>query len=208
MIYISIDIETTGTNVEKHQILEIALVIENTDAEILLPIKDLPKFHCIVESSDGQYHGEAFPINLNKRIFEILSKTSESNPDNIPIYKDYEIAKKIKEFLIQNGYRTSSEKSEQVTFHAAGKNFATFDKLFLERLPSWNKYLQITRRVLDPGILLVNWKEDLGLPNLETCKKRVGLKDKISHIALEDAYDVITILRIVSDNYKINKNLI
>lgn len=190
MKYASIDIETTGTNPEIHQILEIGIVLEDTTKDI--PVDQLPKFHCLVESSTGQYTGEAFPINLNKRIFEYLAKPKESP---ITIYKDFEVPAKISEFLLANSFGTVSEKSTQIKFHAAGKCFATFDKLFLEKLPSWKKFLQITRRVIDPAILFTNWAEDDGLPNLDICKERAGIVGEVTHVATEDAIDVIELLR-------------
>jgi oligoribonuclease len=78
---------------------------------------------------------------------------------------------------------------------AAGKNFSTFDKLFLEKLPRWKQVIKIRSRVIDPGILFVDWKNDDAPPGLSTCKERAGLDKNVSHDALEDAWDVINLLR-------------
>jgi len=189
MKYVSIDIETTGIIPEFHQVIEFAAVIEDTLNP--LPLEKLPKFHDVIRNSENLYSGEAFAIFLNQRIFEILAGKDNS----VEIIREKDLAYLFNLFLKKNGFE-ESPRSSQITFHAAGKCFGTFDKLFLERLPNWRKYLQITRRVIDPAILYVDWEKDEGLPNLETCKSRAGLIDtSISHVADEDALDVIKVLR-------------
>jgi hypothetical protein len=82
-----------------------------------------------------------------------------------------------------------------VTITVAGKNFASFDKLFLERLPRWKQAIRIKQRILDPAILYVDWKTDSDVPNLLKCKERAGINGTVTHNALEDAWDVIEVLR-------------
>jgi oligoribonuclease len=86
-------------------------------------------------------------------------------------------------------------KTKPITFSAAGKNFATFDKKFLEKLPRWQQCFKIRQRVIDPAILYVDWQNDETLPDLSTCKVRAYLPSIITHNALEDAWDVIQVLR-------------
>jgi hypothetical protein len=50
-------------------------------------------------------------------------------------------------------------------------------------------------RILDPAILFVDWQEDRALPGLDDCKKRAGVSGKVTHNALEDAIDVVAVLR-------------
>ena len=88
-----------------------------------------------------------------------------------------------------------SSRMKPVTITCAGKNFSTFDKLFLERLPRWKQAIRIKQRVLDPAILFVDWKQDTEVPNLNKCKERAGIKGLVTHNALEDAWDVIEVLR-------------
>lgn len=82
-----------------------------------------------------------------------------------------------------------------LSFTAAGKNFSTFDKRFLEEIPNWKTYMKTRQRVIDPAILYVDWKNDEVLPDLGTCKERAGLPKHISHNALEDAWDTLQVLR-------------
>jgi hypothetical protein len=77
----------------------------------------------------------------------------------------------------------------------AGKNFGTFDKLFLEKLPRWKQLIRTRSRLIDPSVLFVDWKNDNDLPSLNTCKERAGVSGAVSHNALEDAWDVIQVMR-------------
>ena len=79
--------------------------------------------------------------------------------------------------------------------NCAGKNFAGFDKKFLEKLPRWKQVFSIRSRVLDPGILYVNWINDESVPSLDECKKRAGIDGVVTHNAVEDAMDVVMLLR-------------
>ena len=88
-----------------------------------------------------------------------------------------------------------SSKLKPTHIIAAGKNFATFDKKFLEKLPRWQQCLRIKQRVIDPAILYVDWKNDNDLPNLSLCKERAGLSNIVTHNALEDAWDTLEVLR-------------
>jgi hypothetical protein len=94
-----------------------------------------------------------------------------------------------------NGIPIIDGKSKPITLNVAGKNFGTFDKLFLQELPWWQKLIRTRQRVLDPAILMVDWNNDKSLPNLTTCKERAGIEGVVTHDALEDAWDVIEVLR-------------
>ena len=84
---------------------------------------------------------------------------------------------------------------QTTTITAAGKNFGTFDKLFLEQIPEWNQYVKFISRIIDPSILFVDWKTDNQLPSLTECKERANVPGVVTHNALEDAWDVIQTLR-------------
>jgi hypothetical protein len=79
--------------------------------------------------------------------------------------------------------------------NVAGKNFGTFDKVFLERLPRWKQLIKMRSRILDPAILFVDWKSDDALPGLTLCKERSNVEGEVTHNALEDAIDVVAVLR-------------
>jgi len=80
-------------------------------------------------------------------------------------------------------------------FNAAGKNFGSFDQKFLERLPRWKQIFRIRNRILDPAILYVDWENDDSLPGLSKCKERGGFNPHVTHNAVDDAMDVVALLR-------------
>jgi hypothetical protein len=43
--------------------------------------------------------------------------------------------------------------------------------------------------------MVVDWNNDDSVPNLKTCKERCDISGEVTHDALEDAWDVIQILR-------------
>ena len=53
----------------------------------------------------------------------------------------------------------------------------------------------VRSRVLDPAILCVDWDNDDSLPSLDECKTRMNIEGVVTHNALEDAIDVINVLR-------------
>lgn len=187
MLYLSIDVETTGIDPEKDQILEIGVIIEDTKTK--LDFNRIPKFKCIVEHDS--YHGSAYAINMNQRIFDILAK--------IPKQKEAALAYRVSHNILKvNDVHLAFERflnqyGVPYSFTAAGKNYAGFDSLFLKNIPGWPKAHQ---RVIDPGPIFIDWTKDFIPPNLSTCKERAGLKDiEITHDALYDAWDVIKVLR-------------
>ena len=197
MKYVSIDIETTGLNPETCQVLSIGAVIEDTDN--IMPVKDLPTFHGVMLSRE--ISGDPYALNMNKDLIESMVYWQTGKDDErydlkrltgLEFYEKDEIVKAFYNFLLENGFEPSGE---VIHLTVAGKNFGTFDLKFLEKLPRWKQYIRVRQRILDPSILYVDWKEDSSLPGLGTCKKRANLPEEVAHDAVEDAIDVILLLR-------------
>jgi hypothetical protein len=212
MIYVSIDVETSGLDHEKHKVLSIGAIIEDTENK--LPYEECPKFNAIV--LQNEITGSPRAITMNKEIISMIGDYLEGDDEarqNLQTHSDYSFYEKedvIKEFylwLYKNGlgqqmlfYSGHSgikidSTTKPITLNVAGKNFGTFDKLFLQELPWWQKLIRTRQRVLDPAILMVDWKSDKSLPNLTQCKERAGVSGIVTHNALEDAWDVIEVLR-------------
>lgn len=219
MKYVSVDIETSGLDPVLNNILSIGAIIEDTEKK--LPFEECPKFNAII--IQREIHGSPRAITMNKDIISMISEYLEGDDEtkqNLHTHSDYLFLEKdevVKEFycwLDANGYYQGIENSggyiqvkdgvprpminngtKPITINVAGKNFGTFDKLFLQQLPWWQKLIKTRQRVLDPAILFVDWKNDETLPSLTTCKERAGVKGIVTHNALEDAWDVIEVLR-------------
>ena len=219
MIYVSIDIETSGLEPLNNSVLSFGAIIEDTTNK--LPYEKLPKFNAIV--LQNQLTGSPRAISMNKEIISLIGEYKEGNEEdraNLEHHSDYvfleenELAQKFYDFLFLNGiYPNSSFLNNHVrnvngtmipafnnhtpslTINVAGKNFGTFDKLFLEELPWWKKLIKIRQRIIDPSVLYCKWDEDNAIPSLKKCKERAGIDGEVAHTALEDAWDVVQMLR-------------
>lgn len=180
MKYASIDIETTGLDSEFCQILSVGVVIEDTKNK--LPFEEIPKFHAIILRKRIQ--GEPFALNMNKDIIEIINSNKEVA--NIILIKEDELVDHLISFFRMNGLEGK--------ISVAGKNYTGFDKKFLEKIEGWDR-LNIHRRVIDPAPLYMDWGNDEELPDLNLCKFRAGISGEVTHDAIEDAWDVIQVLR-------------
>ena len=221
MRYISIDIETTGLDPENCQILSIGAVIEDTHLPI--PFEDLPKFHAVIKRENVS--GSIFALNMNRDLIQAMKDHSEARTEDekklveesfgAKFYHEEEVVEALYHFCYRNGlvdldpnwltrqvkvigdiaYPILASNMNKTYLNCAGKNFAGFDKKFLEKLPRWKQVFSIRSRVLDPGILFVDWINDESVPSLDECKKRAGIDGVVTHNAVEDAMDVVMLLR-------------
>lgn len=220
MIYCSIDIETTGLESESFKILSVGAIIEDTTKK--LPFDELPKFNAIV--LQRTIVGSPFAITMNSEIIKLIDEYLRSDDKVREMIKKHTkyvfleedmVAKEFYWWLGENGlvdqYNDVSgghvmskdgklvpvitSNTKPVYINVAGKNFGTFDKLFLEKLPYWKKLIKFRHKILDPAILCVDWEKDDSLPSLLQCKERMEIPGDITHNALEDAWDVVQILR-------------
>lgn len=222
MIYVSIDIETTGLG-ENTQTLSIGLVVEDTSN--LIPFEELPKLEIAIIHE--RLEGEIFALNMNRDLIsDILSykiaRTPEAKAEIVErtgreyLYEE-DVTKRIFHFLYDNKaldggndlfdpnrmvevvngktYPALTSKMKPYYFNGAGKNFANFDNKFLERLPRWKQVLRARGRTIDPSILFVDWKNDDAIPGLSLCKERAKLDPHVTHNAIDDAMDIVKLLR-------------
>ena len=177
MPYVSIDIETTGLDPNWCQILEIGAVYDNWT----LPLQKLPTWHCYMPHDN--IVGSPFALAMNA---DILRKLANPPRDEV-FLRPEEAAQSLADWLKSLG-------EPQKTYVPAGKNFASFDRQFLKRLPDFERLVRLQHRTLDPAMLF--WQPgDERLPDSKTCYERAGLDGKVAHTALEDALAVVWLLR-------------
>lgn len=222
MKYLSIDIETTGLSPENHQILSIGVIVEDTTKK--LPFHEIPKFHCAIVREDITGGLFALNLNRNLiatindwNTSDEVGKKQIEEATNMIFCKEDEVVQHLFRFLYKHNVLDSSLyqfdinkmvevvdgvsypilKSNITKSHltVAGKNFGTFDKLFIEKLPRWQQVFKIRQRIIDPTILFTNWINDEALPNLTTCKERAKTGGEVTHDAIDDAWDVIQLMR-------------
>ena len=222
MKYISIDLETTGLEKDRYEILSFGAIIEDTENN--LPLSEIPKFHAAI--LHNEITGSPFALNMNKKIIEAIVQyqTAQDQDEKNDIvqmtgmffYHEDEVVEGFYRWLYDNGmveddpnfldrqivrlengkiYPAITSKTKPVTIKVAGKNFASFDKHFIERLPRWKQLIRIRQRIIDPAVIFTDWKNDDALPSLDKCKERAKIQGEVTHDALEDAWDVIELLR-------------
>ena len=220
MKYLSIDIETTGLDADFNQVLSIGAIVEDTENK--LPFDEIPKFHACILAD--QLTGSPFALNMNRDLIESMvqyqtAKDQDEKNDlvhmtGMQFLQRDNVVEEFYDFLFENGfvqfntdightvkvkkgktYPIMTSKMKPVSINVAGKNFGTFDKLFLERLPRWKQAIRIRQRIIDPSLLFTDWKNDDSMPSLDTCKVRAKLDGVVTHNAIEDAWDVIQLLR-------------
>lgn len=193
---VSIDIETLGLNPKTCDIIEFGAAIDDG----VTSIDELPQFHCFVlppsYEIDGEdlcfYRGEPFAMNMNSKIIEKIANRFKE-PNNCNFLNPSDVGEEFANWLLNNGF--TRNKDGKIKVMAAGKNFANFDMKFLCNLPTFYKHIYFHHRIHDPAQLYFNRQKDDDLPSLDTCLKRAGIDKKVSHNALEDALDVIRVLR-------------
>lgn len=202
MIYVSVDIETTGTDRQNDQILEFGAIIE--DSKKQLSFEEIPKFEAII--LHDRLSGNPYALNMNARLIEILAKIPPKsskayvdyvNKHNIinPGHLGYAFAKFLRHHL---NMREIYEEEDiiPVTVIASGKNFDSFDKQFLLNLSNFSKFVQFNRRSINVAEFFIDFQKDMQPPSLDECLRRAGFKnDIVNHKALDDAWDVIKVLR-------------
>lgn len=219
MKYISIDIETTGLEKDRYQILSIGAILEDTEKK--LAFEEIPKFHAAI--LHNEITGSPYALNMNKDIIEAIVNYQEAEDQDekndlvhmtgMQFYKEDQVVEGFFRWLcdndlvdykftdmmvkVENGksYPALTSKMKPVSLNVAGKNFASFDKHFLERLPRWQQVIRIRQRIIDPSVIFTNWNDDKTLPSLLECKQRAKIEGIVTHNALEDAWDVIQLLR-------------
>ena len=188
MKYVSIDIETTGLNPETCQILELAAVVD--DLRTQKPLDQLPKFQTLVRHPF--YQGEPYALAMHPAIFKKLAAAPPNldHPSGDGIIDVEGVMAKFFNFLTGPGGYNPGD-----TIVPAGKNFAAFDKNFIDKLPDRYR-IRFRHRTLDPGMLFIRLGEDLEPPDSKKCMERAGLAGEVAHTALEDALMVVKLLRI------------
>ena len=190
MKYVSIDIETTGLDPKFCDVIEIAAMVDDLTKPLKRPLESL-FFHTYVIPIDTArgprrgYRGEPYALSMHAETFRRIAKQEKPYTylpfDEIGVY-------------FANWCNQNELLDDSGRLQVAGKNFAMFDKGFLEALPDWGDEVTFRHRVIDPAMWFMR-PDDEEVPDLTECLKRAGLEGAVQHTALEDAYDVIRLVR-------------
>lgn len=191
MRYVSIDIETTGLNPETDQILEFGAVIDDT-MHPEVPVEELPTFRRVVHHR--RIKGTPRALAMNARLLSEMSEVGLYEASLGICCQTGYVVSYFEKFLLTHGYKKSP--SGPIEFVPAGKNFSGFDHRFLKAMtPAWDRTFRPSHRTLDPAILYFDPLKDEKPPSLSECLERAGLDSTVKHTAIEDARDVVRLLR-------------
>lgn len=179
MIYVAIDTETTGLG-EKCQLLELAMVLEDTSARPLPPVEELPHFVSFVAEDGGWW--EPFAMGMHAKSGLLAEWLAAKKGELLGSLSNVRVGDMAASWLVETA------KLGKGKLTPAGKNFAGFDARFLP--PQLSKLLH--HRALDPGSVFVDFGQDKlpGMNDLIDYEQKPG-----AHRALEDARDVVRVLR-------------
>lgn len=197
MRFVSIDLETTGGNPWTHEIIEFAAIVYDTRQPTTRT--DAPQFRVLMQPSFEQASPTALRMN------EALVRELQAPTFDTVILSADELADRFTEFLLQYGF--VRHEHGRIRVQAAGKNFDKFDRIFLERMPSFRRAISFYRAALDPGLLYWNPARDKQwIPNMTACKKRAGFTDTtVAHRALDDAWDVVRLIQYYVENWELRE---
>lgn len=188
MRYVSIDVETTGMSADTNQLLEVGLVIEDT--EKVGPVEELPWRRILIPYKEYQIN--TYCMRMHAKLFTELDEVCW---DRLRIEGAYRHAPKTYYSLVGSIEQTIKawlvKHLGDKKYVAAGKNFYGFDYKFLS---PWLKELKFHHRALDPCILYLE-SDDVVPPDLPTCCKRAGIPLQDHHTAVGDARTVIELIR-------------
>jgi oligoribonuclease (3'-5' exoribonuclease) len=169
--YVSIDVETTGLDVDKSHVLQLAAVYDDGSH-----VESLSTFNMVIRWP-VIHHGEEFALNLNKVLLERAFKKDR--------VVSIEQARKSFGFWLDSVQFSGR-------FTPAGKNIQGFDVPILENPVNEFSLRRFNRRSLDPGSMFA---EDFDhVPTLSEINKVTGRKP-VTHDALDDCMDVVYAIR-------------
>lgn len=169
--YLSIDIETTGTDLQRAHVLQLAAVYDTGAA-----LDELPTFNVVIKWDELHYINE-WALRNN---FWLLEHAWTNEEALAP-----ELARAIFDVWL-------SEIQPEGRFTAAGKNVVGFDTPILKNPVNQFEMRRFLHRALDPGSM---YTEDFDhVPTLGEINKLIG-RDAVAHDALGDAWDVVYAIR-------------
>ena len=188
MKYVSIDCETTGLKPDSNQLLEIGMVIEDTEDKI--DIAGLPHRRILLPSAEYQIN--TYCMNMHRELFAELDLVDRKRLEVERYYrhspKTYFAMPDAIEGLMTVWLNKHLGERKYVV---AGKNFYGFDNNFLKPHLS---HIKFHHRSLDPVTLYMKTTDEIP-PDLSLCCERAGIKLEAHHTAVGDAKTVIRLLR-------------
>lgn len=215
MKLLSIDTETTGLDPNISELLEIGIVVFDSEEKFTQTCDNSLR----IVLCKPQIEGNIFAINLNIDLLNeinvynkqfdsknglILEKTEELTTLYVSVDNKLNTSAYTFTGLGTPTYMDNVDKAANYIksfitsagvegkYNIAGKNFVGFDKEFISKYLAFKQVIvdNARHRVLDVGSMYVD-PTDKCLPNLSQCLERAGLPHEVPHTAVEDAILVV-----------------
>ena len=206
--YISLDLETTGLDVEKSQILQIGMVFDDGISDI----EDLPKLNIIVNNPNITY-SEPYAMAMNHHIFKKIFDHLQGKKTEVEVISNMrEVHEDVWRFIWRSIAKLEKIDPNVNKIQFCGKNVAQFDLHLLKNNILIDKTKNtisqygddeetykalIDHRTIDIGGVfepIFGFNAGLGKIN-----KLIGI-EPITHDALQDAIDVVKARRWANEN--------
>ena len=181
MKYVSLDIETSSLTPDPENVISLAMVID----DLVTPIDQLPRLHILFKQE--LQDTDDYAMAMNSKL--LYARASNAAMEKFP------------ELCLTHVVRDWSHASDLIhqflhgivgldRLPLAGKNVMGFDYQFLpQEVKRW-----FAHRSLDPGSMYA-LPTDKRPPDTSECCRRAGIDDTVTHNALDDALQVIALIR-------------
>lgn len=190
MKYVSIDLETTGLSPNTCQVLEIAAVYNDDNLHLALcPIFHRYIWHPVIK-------GEAYALHMNADLIKEIHDLKKAGAKTDVLVDLGALRYQFRDWLADHGYPKFMNEDSMTSVKnvvAAGKNFANFDKGFLEELDVLD-IVRFHHRVIDPA-MYYHRVTDAVPPDTKLCLERAGFDGEVKHRAVDDALAVCRLVR-------------
>jgi oligoribonuclease (3'-5' exoribonuclease) len=190
MKIVSIDLETSSLDPQRGQILEFAAVIDDTEKPEI-PVEELPYSQLIVVKRDYSIRGDPVAIAMNIDLIKMIGEIANVKSGKSAVYKwCYEdtLGTIFDYFMAENRF-------DYGPYVLTGKNVAMFDLKFLNEIENWKLQPRYPHhRIVEPGTFFAR-ADDKVPPDMKTCLERAGIEKSVTHRALDDARDVVRLIR-------------
>jgi DNA polymerase III epsilon subunit-like protein len=183
--YLSIDLETSGLDWTYCQVLQVGAVYDDLEYPFDEGRMRATAFDAIV--THDKIVGQPYALHMNAHLLDEIANREKGR-------STYRFVRPEDVNLCLGAWAEHQTGMRGGPFSVAGKNFAGFDRRFLELLPGWGTQFRTRSRVIDPGPLYYR-PGDKELPGLATCLERAGLDPTVTHDAVDDAVQVVKLIR-------------
>jgi len=185
MKFLSLSLETTGLDCNKNNLLEIGMIVHNTDEP--KSYEDSKKTRFWIDSEF--YKGAPYALVDNVEIFKQICDLRKENSRRL--VKPDDAITRIMTFL-RIHFAENGVFNQQIM--VVSKN-PILDSDFLSKLKSFEN-LPFQPKYLNPCSFFLNFEEDNGIPGLAKAKERAGLTNPTVRNTLLVAWDMIELIKV------------